>query len=310
MLFLDFHYVLSEDADPIIGSKVFVAIEISEFWSEIIPFHVVLDVLRFHQESEVVHVFLFYLFLSLLFLIPEFIKVILESIFLIDIFENAPSWICQKVILNFVHFGVRCEEFSLLEHFEELSFVDFGFGFFFDLIGLFKVNNVVIESFLFVADFHQHPSLIVLTHFDTGLPFGVDVDSFGLEEGNEFFLFLLFFREFLFKFEAAIQLALFLFLLFHFAFVLFDFIGELPARLSIEGIVEKLFAFSSTVLFPFGVVGLLLSGLETLGHLVLGFFCCAIVVVSDTIHRLVDWPYLTFLLQSDWIVDHFTLKSL
>ena len=31
MLFLDFHYVLSEDADPIIGSKVFVAIEISEF---------------------------------------------------------------------------------------------------------------------------------------------------------------------------------------------------------------------------------------------------------------------------------------
>ena len=284
MLFFDLHYVLSEDADSIVGSKIFVAIKISEFGPEIVPFHVVLDVLCFHQKPEVVHVFLFYLFLSLLFLVPEFIEVILESIFLIDIFENAPSGICQKVILNFVHFGVGGEKFGLLEHFEKLGFVDFGFSFFFDLIGLFEVDNVFIESFLFIADFHQHPSLVVFAHFDAGLPFGVDIDSFGLEEGDDFLLFLLFFGEFFLEFEASIQLALFLFLLFHFAFVLFDFIGELPTGLAIEGVVEKLFSFGSAVLFPFGVVGLLLCGLETLGHLILGFFCCAVVVVSDTVH--------------------------
>jgi hypothetical protein len=208
----------------------------------------------------------------------------LEGIFFICIFKNAPSGICQKIVFNFVHFRVRGKEFGLLEHFQELCFVDLGFGFFFDLIGLFEVNNVIIKSFLFVADFHQHPSLIVFTHFDAGLPFGVDIYSFSFEKGYDFFLFLLFFGEFFLELETPIDLAVFLFLLFDFTFVLFDFVRELPAGLAIECVIEKLFAFSRSVLFPFRVVGLLLCGLETLGHLILGFFRRAIVVVGDSVH--------------------------
>lgn len=76
----------------------------------------------------------------------------------------------------------------------------------------------------------------------------------------------------------------------------------MPVGFSSEGIVIELLAFRSPVLFPVRVIEILLCDLKALRHFILGLFGGAIVVVSDTIHRLVDRPHLPLLLKSNRVL--------
>ena len=247
---------------------------------------------------------MFVLFFELFLFAPKFINVILKSILLVDFIQDSPTWVSQKIICDFMHFWIRVKKLGLFEHFKELDFINLSFGFFLHFIQLFEVNNVIIKDFFLLTNFHQSPSLIVFTHFNARLPFSVDIYRFSFKKRNDFLLNFFLLRKFLLSLDRTIKLFFFALLFLKFTFVLFDLAWKLPVGFSSESVVVKLFTLSSAVLFPIRMLSLLLSRFETLRHFILRLFGGSIVIICHSIYWLMNGPYFTFFLQSNWIFNH------
>lgn len=212
---------------------------------------------------------MFVLFFELFLFVPKFINIILESILFIDFLENPPSWISKEIIGDFVHFGIRVKELCLFEHFKKLSFINLSFGFLLHFVEFFKINDIIIKDFFLFTNFHQSPSLIIFTHFNTRLPFRVDIDRFSFKKRNNFLFDFFLLRKFLLSLKCSIDLFLFALLFLNFTFVLFDLIRKLPVRFSGKGVVVEFFTLSSTILFPIRVLSLLFGCFKTFRHFIL-----------------------------------------
>lgn len=167
-----------------------------------------------------------------------------------------------------MHLALRGQFSIFLKHLDELYPVDLSFGLFFLITDFLQLSNVLIEVLLLITDLQQLPSIIILTEFDTGVPFGACPYEFLLQKCHKLPLDLLCLREWLLFHQLAFLFILPSLLLQLYA-ILLDLIRQLPTRLPCSCIVIKLFSLGSPVLLPIRMLENFFSSLEALRHLIL-----------------------------------------